>query len=145
MAAYLNWRRPAQHPGEQTDPATAKQEELPPPPDPRERTQQATLGRRPSSGMPQNQQPELPTSKDTRYLSSVSQSKIRHFPAPLWLDVVAVGVCQNKLVYLIMNEAKEQAFYSLLHLMGPEQVTYLSRVWEKYFSVFAMSVPEGTG
>lgn len=55
-------------------------------------------------------------------------------------------MCQNKLVYLFMNEAKEQAFYSLLlHLMGPEQGTYLSRVWEKYFSVFAMSVPEGTG
>lgn len=45
-----------------------------------------------------------------------------------------------------MKEAKYQTFYSLLlHLLAPEQGTYLSRVWEKYFSVFAMSVPEGTG
>lgn len=48
--------------------------------------------------------------------------------------------------FLIMKEAKYQTFYSLLlHLLAPEQGTYLSRVWEKYFSVFAMSVPEGTG
>lgn len=33
----------------------------------------------------------------------------------------------------------------LLHLMALERGTYLSSVWEKYFSVFAMSVPEGTG
>lgn len=45
-----------------------------------------------------------------------------------------------------MMEAKYQTFCSLLlHLLAPEQGTYLSRVWEKYFSVFAMSVPEGTG
>lgn len=140
MAAYLTWRRPAQHPGEQTDPATAKQEELPPP-DPWERTQQATPGRPSSSSLPLTQQTELPISNERGI-----------YPPPLkdrwgiFLNVAALGVCQNKLVYLIMKEAKEQTFYSLLlHLMGPEQGTYLSRVWEKYFSVFAMSVPEGTG
>lgn len=64
MAAYLIWRRPAQHPGEQTDPATAEQEELPPPPDPWERTQQATPGRPSSSSLPLTQQTELPVSNE---------------------------------------------------------------------------------
>lgn len=138
--------RPAQHPGEQTDPATAEQEEeLHPPPDPWERTQQATPARHSSSSW--NQQTKPPTSNGRGIHPSSLQARSEMFlPAPLWLRVAAFRVCHNKLVYLIMKEAKEQTFYSLLlHLAAPEQGTYLSRVWEKYFSVFAMSVPEGTG
>lgn len=64
----------------------------------------------------------------------------------LTLSLSSLGECHNKLGYLIMKEAKYQTFYSLLlHLLAPERGTYLSRVCEKYFSVFAMSVPEGTG
>lgn len=63
-----------------------------------------------------------------------------------WRAKFIFSPCQNKLRYLIMKEATYQTLYSLLlHLFAPEQGTYLSRVWEKYFSVFAMSVPEGTG